>query len=331
MRPVFRTSCARRVAAVSTVALLATVAAACGGSSTKSGGAPSSTGTTAPSSAARASTTTPATSAPARDVCGNAGAPPARYASVVVFSFENRTWDGVGGGGFGRSMPYLHALGEKCSWFRDWTEADTKQSSLTQYVAQVTGAPQPGTVDDCSPSARCSTTADNIFRQARRAGLQAVNFVEGANRTCSAHGNAAKHVPAMYLRGDDDTAHCDEQVRPLSELDVDALPAFAFVTPTLCNDGHDCGNETVDRWAAAHVQPILDSHAYRAGKVAVFVWYDEDHPVPNLWIAPTANPGPVDRPGAGYAGTLAAWESMLGLPCLANACGAAGMRAAAHA
>ena len=108
------------------------------------------------------------------------------------------------------------------------------------------------------------------------------------------------------------------------------LPAFAFVTPSLCHDGHDCGNSVVDAWARTNVQRVVDSAAYQAGKVAVFVWYDEDHPVPNLWITPAARPGPITMSGAGYAGTLAAWESMLGLPCLANACDAPNMRAAAN-
>ncbi len=265
----------------------------------------------------------------ARAACGNAGAAPARYSSVVVFAFENRTWSDVGMG-FSH-MPYLHALAVRCAYFRDWTETDTHQSSLTQYVGAVTGARQPGTVNDCSPSARCSTTADNVLRQARRAGLVAVNYVEGASARCSASGNAAKHVPALYLWGADDRAHCDEQVRPYRELDVEHLPAFAFVTPTLCHDGHDCGDAVVDQWARANVQRVLDSAAYRAGTVAVFVWYDEDHPVPNLWIAPTAHGGAHDVAGAGAAGTLAAWESMLALPCLAQACGAPDMRAAAGA
>jgi hypothetical protein len=75
---------------------------------------------------------------------------------------------------------------------------------------------------------------------------------------------------------------------------------------------------------------VIDSPAYRAGDVAVFIWYDEDHPVPNLWIAPSARRGPIRVP-AGYAGTLAAWESMLGLPCLADACGATGLRTAVRA
>jgi len=232
--------------------------------------------------------------------------------------------------GFGPEMPYLHALGARCSFFPDWTEADTDQNSLTQYVGQVTGAPQPATVNDCSPSSTCSTDADNIFRQARRAGLTAINFVEGATDACSADGNAAKHVPALYMWGADDRSHCRDQVRPLSEFDPNTPPAFAFITPTLCNDGHDCSNAVVDHWAAVHVQPVLASPAYRAGKVAVFIWYDEDHPVPNLWIAPTARSGPQQLTGAGYAGTLKAWESMLGLPCLRRGCAAVDMRESAN-
>src|SRR4029078_12725098 len=136
---------------------------------------------------------------------------------------------------------------------------------------------------DCLPSATCSTQADSIFRQARRAGLVAINYVEGATSGCSAEGNAAKHIPALYLWGADDRAHCKEQVRPLRELNPNDLPNFAFVTPNLCNDGHDCPNDVVDTWARDHIQPVLDSAAYQAGEVAVFVWYDEDRPVPNLW------------------------------------------------
>ncbi len=315
------------------MAVVAAVAlgAACGSSG---GGTASPSSTSNGRGAPRPSSTgaTPTAGAPVVTgdrPCSGRGAPPRRYRSVVVFSFENRTWRAVGPGF--EQMPYLRTLARRCAWFTSWDEADPSQNSLSQYVGQVTGAPQPGTVDDCSPSARCSTGADNLFRQARRAGLSAVDYVEGATTPCSAEGNAAKHVPALYMWGDDDRSHCGEQVRPLTELDPERLPAFAFVTPDLCHDGHDCGNDAVDRWASAHVAPVLRSAAYRAGKVAVFIWYDEDRPVPNLWLAPTARAGPVTLPGAGYAGTLAAWESMLGLPCLAHACHAADMRAAADA
>jgi hypothetical protein len=294
-----------------------------------SGGASSGRSSGASTSTTRDTAAPSLTDASTPKVCGPGTPHRKRYASVVVFSFENRTWATVGGPGF-ESMPYLHALARRCASFADWTETDVAQNSLTQYVGQVAGARQPGTIDDCTPSETCSTQADNIFRQARRENLVAINYVEGATTGCSAAGNAAKHIPALYLWGSDDRAHCHEQVRPLSELQVDHLPNFAFVTPDLCNDGHDCPNATVDAWARAHIQPVLDSDAYRAGKVAVFVWYDEDRPVPNLWITPTAASGIHLVAGAGYAGTLAAWESMLGLPCLANACTAVDLRAPAN-
>jgi acid phosphatase len=245
---------------------------------------------------------------------------------VVVFAFENRKWADVGGPGFGDAMPYLRDLGQSCSYFSSLTETAPAQNSLTQYTGQVTGAFQPGTVNDCSPSATCSTTADNIFRQARAAGKTAVNYVEGAQTGCSSSGNADKHIPTLYLWGADDRAACDANTRPYGEFDPNHLPNFAFVTPTLCNDGHDCSNATVDAWARANVQPVLDSAAYQAGQVAVFIWYDEDAPDPNLQIAPTAAHGPF-APAVTYASTLRAWESMLGLPCLVNACSAVDMRA----
>jgi hypothetical protein len=273
--------------------------------------------------------TTTASEASNATPCGAPQAPPARYRSVVVFAFENRSWDDVGAG-FGPGMPYLHGLGRQCSWFARWTETDQHDKSLAQYVGQVTGARQPGTVADCKPSATCSTDADSLFRQLRTDRRVAVNFVEGATQPCSAEGNAAKHIPALYLWGADDRAHCAEQVRPLTDLDPNRLPAFAFVTPTLCNDGHDCSDQVVDEWARAHVQPVLDSAAYRRGEVAVFVWYDESSPVPNLWITPTAAPGARTDVAGSAAATLRAWQSMLGVPCLADACAAPALRPSAH-
>lgn len=122
------------------------------------------------------------------------------------------------------------------------------------------------------------------------AGGTARSYVEGATTGCSASGNAAKHVPALYYFGTysdatgthGDHDFCTTEVRPYAEFDPNNLPTYAFVTPNLCNDGHDCGDATVDAWAKANIQPVLDSATYKAGTVAVFVWYDEDHPVPEL-------------------------------------------------
>jgi len=256
-------------------------------------------------------------------ICGSTAAPPAHYDHVVVFSFENRTWSNVGLGFSATTMPYLHGLAAQCSFFSDWTETNTSQNSLTQYIGETSGVDNPNTVNDCNPSTSCESTDNNIFRQVRLAGGTARNYVEGATTGCSAAGNAAKHIPGLYYFGTytdatgshNDHDFCNTEVRPFSEFDVNNLPTYAFITPTLCNDGHDCGDATVDAWAAAHIQPVLDSPAYKAGSVAVFIWYDEDHPVPNAQIAPTSHKGDVTQTGIGsHAALLKTIEDMLGLP-----------------
>lgn len=270
--------------------------------------------------------------------CGSSATPPTTYDHVVVVMEENRTWPAVGGVGFADpAMPWLRDAAANCTHFSDWTETNTSQNSLNQYIGLATGVSNPNTVNDCNPSATCRSTDDNIFRQVRQAGGTARTYVEGATTGCSADGNAAKHVPAMYFYGTytdstgthDDHDFCDAEVRPLGELDVDHLPTFAMVVPDLCNDGHDCGNATVDEWVAQHLQPVLDSAAYAAGTTAVMVYYDEDRPVPNLIMAPTARRGVQDLPGAGHAAALRTWEEMLGLPLLPSVTGVPSLRAAA--
>jgi hypothetical protein len=259
------------------------------------------------------------------NVCGSAAAPPAHYEHVVIFAFENRTWPKVGLGFSAEIMPYLHSLAAQCSYFSDWTETNTAQNSLNQYVGETSGVNNASTVNDCNPGPACQSTDENIFRQVRLAGGTARNYVDGASAGCSADGNAAKHVPALYYFGTYDDAtgshhdhdFCDDEVRPYDELDLDHLPTYAFITPDLRHDGHDCGDATVDAWASSNVQRVLDSAAYKAGTVAVFVWYDEDHPVPNLTVAPTSHRGNLTDVGvASHAALLRTIEDLLGLPVL---------------
>ena len=129
--------------------------------------------------------------------------------------------------------------------------------------------------------------------------------------------------PRSYYRGTyqdasgphTDRDFCSDEVRPASEFDPNHLPTFAMIAPTLCHDGHDCPNADVDSWLRGFVQPILDGADYRAGRTAVFVLWDEDRPVPNLLVAPSARPGPISAP-ASHAAALVTIETLLGLPTL---------------
>lgn len=250
-------------------------------------------------------------------VCGNA-ATGNTIDTVVVIAEENRSWSAVGGVGFGDpAMPYTHSVAAQCGVFANDTEINTSENSLTQYIGGWTGMNDPnGISNDCMPpSTTCSYSGNNIQRVFRNANIPSKSYVEGATTGCSASGNAAKHVPEMYMWDPVDKAACPNEVRPLTEFNFASPPTgFSFITPTLCNDGHDCGNATVDTWLSTRLQSIFDSTAYKAGKVLVQVWYDEDHPKPNLfacWSCANFNNTTTDPH---YSGESSLWLNLLGAP-----------------
>jgi hypothetical protein len=265
-----------------------------------------------------------ATSPSLADPCGRwATTPPATYQHVIVIVEENRTWSGgaspaVGLGFSATKMPFLHSLAARCSYFSRWNETDAAQNSLNQYIGMTSGVANTHTVNDCNPSATCRSTDNNIFRQVRAAGGVPRSYVDGATRTCSAAGNAAKHVPALYFKGGTDASYCATEVRPFTSLNPDALPTFALVSPNLCHDGHDCSDTTVDAWAKTLLTRLLNGSNYRSGNTLVVLTYDEDRPVPNLLIAPTAHKGVINSVIGSHASLLKTVELALGLPVMSQ-------------
>jgi phosphatidylinositol-3-phosphatase len=62
---------------------------------------------------------------------------------------------------------------------------------------------------------------------------------------------ADRHVPFLYYSNIvGDSTRCDAHLRPFTELHADlvhdTLPAYSFITPDTCNDGHDspCGDKS---------------------------------------------------------------------------------------
>jgi hypothetical protein len=110
---------------------------------------------------------------------------------------------------------------------------------------------------------------------------------------------ATRHNPFVYFHSViDDAARCASHVVPLgSHLASDlrrerTTPAFSFITPNLCNDGHDAtckgvnvagghegGLTGADLWLQHWMPQILGSPAYRSGKTLVVVTFDEAAPL----------------------------------------------------
>jgi len=143
----------------------------------------------------------------------------------------------------------------------------------------------------------------------------------------------------------DDVGRCADRVVPLGTITLGAngtgdrfaghlaedlskqatTPAFSFITPNLCNDGHDAtcaGTNTAgghvgglvgaDLWLEHWMPLILGSPAYRSGKMLVVVTFDEGNPLKTSEGSAACcgeRPGP-NWPWPGYAPIL----GLFGIP-----------------
>ena len=98
----------------------------------------------------------------------------------------------------------------------------------------------------------------SIYSQVKAAGKTWRDYEESAPGNCPLTSSglyAVKHDPAPYYTGiRSDCANWDVPMGTttsgnfLADLTNDTLPAFAFVTPNLCNDTHDCSVTVGDNW-----------------------------------------------------------------------------------
>jgi hypothetical protein len=267
---------------------------------------------TAPAITSARSTTSVAPTAPA--ICGSVPAPPARYEHVIWIWMENHRWSQVLGAA--TAAPYETMLARRCASATNY--AAVASPSLPNYLGATSGGTH-GVADDASPPAH-PLAVDNLFRQVRDGGGTERSYEEAMAAPCqlaSAGRYAVKHNPAAYYVGPGDRAACLADDLPYTafqaDLQADRLPTFAFVTPDLCHDTHDCPVSTGDAWLAANVAPILASRSYRSGTTAVLVVWDEPTPMPFLVIAPSVRPGTVVSQPFDHYSLLATTEEMLAL------------------
>jgi hypothetical protein len=143
---------------------------------------------------------------------------------------------------------------------------------------------------------------------------------------------ADRHNPFVFFHSlIDDQALCDANVVPLGDQHTGHLardlaqerttPRFGFITPNVCNDGHDAtcaglnadgthagGLVGADAWLRHWMPLIFASPAYRSGHTLVVVTFDEANPLdPGGTTACCGErPGP-SWPWPGFASILTAF------------------------
>jgi phosphatidylinositol-3-phosphatase len=215
--------------------------------------------------------------------CGSSGSPgaplalprsPARLphsgsSHFVVIVLENRELGEVIGS---RSAPYVNALARRGALAVNYHAI--AHPSLPNYIALLAGDPL-GVSSDCSD---CHAHGATLVDQLESAHIGWRAYMEDMPRPCYAGafagGYAKKHDPFMYFSQiTANRTRCDSVV-PLSRLADDLrsgqLPPFAWITPNMCDDGHDCGNHGPNRFLA-HLVPYLLASLGSGGVLAV-VW-----------------------------------------------------------
>ncbi|TMK25584.1 MAG: hypothetical protein E6G62_04835 [Actinobacteria bacterium] len=260
-------------------------------------------------------------------VGASASLPRSASSHVVVIVMENAEYGEVIGSS---QAPYVNGLARRYG-LATQSYAIT-HPSLPNYLALTSGSTH-GVSSDCTD---CHFAATNIVDQLEAAGVSWGAYLEGVPKPCfrgaGAGGYAKKHNPFIYY---DDVARSPSRCRKLvgfgrltADLRAGHLPSFTWITPNLCDDGHDCGVAAGDRFLARTVPPLLAElgpHGF------VLVAWDEGNSdrgccgVAHGGHVATVVAGPDVRHGARQVqridlyGLLGTVEQALGLPALAGA------------
>jgi hypothetical protein len=265
--------------------------------------------------------------------CGTQAAGAVAVEHVIWIWMENHKAGDVLGNA---AAPFETALASQCG--SSMTFRQTGSPSLPNYIAATAG--DTFGINDNGQPPNNEQTADNLFRQVRATGRASRSYIEAMGSPCQLRSSglyAVKHNPAAYYVGGDDRAACQSDNIPLgnpnqgslaSDLANDTLPAFASITPDLCNDTHDCPVAQGDAWLSQWLPAILGSPPYRRGGTVVFIVWDEPTPMPFIAIGPSIPPGTTSAEPFDHYSLLRTTEEMLGLPLLGRAASVSSMRGA---
>jgi phosphatidylinositol-3-phosphatase len=272
----------------------------------------------APATSGATAVVTAAASGP----CGTGATAPATYDHVIWIFMENKGYTQIIGNT--SAAPYENQLAGQCGLATNYHAVT--HPSLPNYIAATSGDYW-GIADDNPPSSH-PLSVPSIYSQVKAAGKTWRDYEESAPGNCplaSSGTYAVKHDPAPYYTGiRSDCANWDVPMGSttsgafLQDLNAGTLPAFSFVTPNLCNDTHDCSIATGDAWLQSWIPKILASSAYKAGKMALFLTWDEDdgsqsNRVVTIVVSPTTPAGTQSATSFTHYSLLKTTEQMLGI------------------
>jgi len=233
---------------------------------------------------------------------------------VFVIVMENRSYGQV------IDSPHIAQLAAKYGVATNYHSVSSP--SLPNYLALTSGDTW-GINDDGFHR----LPAGGLGAQLSDAGIEWRAYMEGMSRGCfdSPPPYALKHNPFAYYGG-----ACPPQVVPLTNFAADmsaSNPRFVWITPDLCNDGHDCSNAVADTWLSQMVPAIQALNAWKDNGLLVITWDEgsgNDNTVLTMFIRPNSKAHQSDQAYDHYS-LLATIEDQFRLPRLGQAAQATAM------
>jgi len=251
--------------------------------------------------------------------CGGPVPPIPGVTHVIWIWMENKSYDGIIGNT--ASAPFENQLAASCGLATNYV--GVAHPSLPNYIAATSGGTQ-GVSDDLGPAIH-PLDAMSLFAQVPTWKTYAESMPANCQLTNS-YPYAVKHNPAAYYTRvrsncavNDVPMGSTTQGALASDLAADTLPAFSLLIPDMCSDTHDCSVTTGDQWLEARVGQIVASPAYRSGRTAIFVTWDEDdytqaNRIPMIVVSPYTAPGTRSDTAFDHYSLLRTTEELLGAP-----------------
>jgi phospholipase C len=218
---------------------------------------------------------------------------------VVMILEENKPKTRIVGNA---SAPYINELLGKYAQTENYFAVTNP--SLPNYIALTSGTTA-GITNDCNPpSVSCQANVSNITDSIEKSGRSWKAYAESMPAPCTGTNSglyAVRHNPFMYYPDiSSNKPRCVDHVVPFTQFSADlsstsTLPNYAFVSPNLCSDMHDCSVQTGDTWLSQVVPRILSSPAFtQQHSLLVIVWDEgnaDNNNVPIIFAGPAAKRG----------------------------------------
>jgi len=281
-------------------------AAATGTPTAASSATSTATGTPTATATVGSSATATATSTPMATTTGGGHKPLPRYQHVFIIMMENHSYDQIIGNS---NAPRINALARRYALATNYD--GVTHPSEPNYVASIGGS-YFGIQDDApyythtlaDPSVASQLEAKGLTWKTYQQALPSAGYLGTTYPSARNALYASKHNPFLNFARIQGSRAELRKIVPWSQLVVDLtsgrVPNLSYIVPDQCHDMHGTGScagddtaliKTGDQTVSALVAGIMRSPAWRSGRNAIVVTWDEDDFSPTNLGCCDANPG----------------------------------------